>query len=131
ATAAGVGLALGPTPADASPLATAASPLPNDFGGLYADAPMDVVRVAFVGLGHQGSSHVENFTKIDGAKIVALCDLEADRVAKMQDLVAKAGGERPAGYSGGPNEFRKLCERNDVDLVYTATPWEWHAPVML
>jgi len=34
ATAAGVGLALGPTPADASPLATAASPLPNDFGGL-------------------------------------------------------------------------------------------------
>ncbi|MFC1502412.1 Gfo/Idh/MocA family protein [bacterium] len=23
----------------------------------------------------------------------------------------------------------RLCERDDLDLVYTATPWEWHVPV--
>jgi len=124
ATAAGVGLTLGPTPALASAPKAAAPTTPEL-------APMDVVRIGFVGLGHQGPSHVENLLKIDGARIVALCDLEADRVAKIQDLVVKAGQPKPAGYSGGPTEFRKLCDRNDVDLVYTATPWEWHAPVLL
>ena len=24
-----------------------------------------------------------------------------------------------------------MCEEEDLDLVYTATPWEWHVPVML
>jgi predicted dehydrogenase len=126
ATAAGLGLALRPDGAAAAPLRDA-GPLAAPF----AAPPLETVRIGFVGLGHQGSSHVENFTKIEGARVVAVCDLLPDRVAKMQDLVAKAGQPRPAGYSGGPNEYRRLCERADVDLVYTATPWEWHAPVML
>src|SRR5690349_8170234 len=110
ATAAGVGLSLGPTPAFAS------SPAPSPARPELA--PMDVVRVGFVGLGNQGPSHVENLLKIEGAEIVALCDLEQDRVAKVQDLCVKAGKPKPAGYWGGPTEFRKLCDRNDVDLVY-------------
>ena len=126
ATAAGVGLTLGPTPAFASSPAPAATPPARP-----ELAPMDVVRIGFVGLGNQGPSHVANLLKIEGAEIVALCDLEQDRVAKIQDLCVQAGKQKPAGYWGGPTEFRKLCDRTDVDLVYTATPWEWHAPIML
>jgi predicted dehydrogenase len=34
-------------------------------------------------------------------------------------------------YTGSERGFEKLVARNDIDLVYTATPWEWHVPVML
>jgi len=36
---------------------------------LFAAPPLDTVRIGFVGVGHQGSSHVENFLKIDGVEI--------------------------------------------------------------
>jgi hypothetical protein len=41
----------------------------------------------------------------------------------------EAGQPKPAGYSRGPTDFKRLCERADLDLVYNATPWEWHVPI--
>ena len=35
----------------------------------FGFAPLDPVRVAFVGVGHQGTSHVENFLKLEGVEI--------------------------------------------------------------
>jgi predicted dehydrogenase len=78
-----------------------------------------------------GTAHVYNLLKIKGAEIVAVCDIIEDRVKRAQDLVEKAGFPRPEGYSKGPEDFKRLCQREDVDLVYTATPWEWHVPVCL
>jgi Glycosyl hydrolase 109, C-terminal domain/Oxidoreductase family, NAD-binding Rossmann fold len=98
---------------------------------LFAAPPLETVRIGFVGVGHQGSSHVGNFLKIAGVEIAAICDINPAKVEKMQALVSDAGKPRPRGYSAGPDDFRHMCEANDIDLVFTATPWEWHAPVCL
>lgn len=37
----------------------------------------------------------------------------------------------PTVYTGGDYEFKKMCEAEELDLVYTATPWRWHVPVCL
>ncbi len=42
-----------------------------------------------------------------------------------------AGHPAPAVYSRGPRDFERLCDTEGLDLVYTATSWEWHVPVML
>jgi predicted dehydrogenase len=85
--------------------------------------------MGFVGVGHQGSSHVENFLKIPGVEIRAICDIVPQKVAAMQRAVMAAGQPEPASYARGPEDFRRMCERDDLDVVFTATPWEWHAPV--
>ncbi len=110
-------------------LITPRLPLDAPAGDLLTASPMETVRIGNVGVGHQGSSHVENFIKLDHVEIKAICDLLPDRVAKMQDLVVAAGKPRPEGYSGSPEAYLRLCDRNDIDLVFTSTPWEWHAPV--
>ena len=89
------------------------------------------VRVGYVGVGLQGTSHVENLLKIEGVEIRAVCDIIEDRVARAQSLTTKAGFAKPEGYWRGPTDFKRLCERPEIDLVYTATPWEWHVPVAL
>jgi predicted dehydrogenase len=96
---------------------------------LFRAPPLERVRVAFVGVGHQGSSHVANFLRIDGVDIAAICDIAPDKVAAAQKLVTDAGRPLPAAYSGGPRDYVRLCESDDVDLVFTATPWRLHAPV--
>ena len=123
----GVGLAVG------EDLLASIRPDEHDmpFKPAPAGSAMAKVRIGYVGVGLQGTSHVENLLKIEGAEIVAVCDIIESKVKRAQDMVEKAGFKRPAGYSDGENDWQRLCERTDVDLVYTATPWQWHVPVCL
>jgi predicted dehydrogenase len=105
--------------------------LPTPHSPLFTAPPLEVVRVGFVGVGHQGMSHIPNFLRIDGVEVKAICDLVPAKVDRAQKLVTDAGRPRPAGYSRGPQDFRRMCDEAELDLVFTATPWEWHAPVCL
>ncbi|OGD21885.1 MAG: hypothetical protein A2W03_10890 [Candidatus Aminicenantes bacterium RBG_16_63_16] len=95
----------------------------------FKAAPIDPVRIAFVGVGGMGSAHVRNFLKIDGVEIKAVCDIVEEKTARIQKWCGEAGRPRPEAYFKGDWDFKRLCERNDIDIVYTATPWEWHVPV--
>ncbi len=96
---------------------------------LFSAPPMNEVRIGYVGVGGMGSAHVRNLLKVPGARITAICDIVEDKVKRMQKLVVDAGQPEPRGYSRGPRDFERLCEAETLDLVYTATPWEWHVPV--
>jgi predicted dehydrogenase len=97
----------------------------------FAAEPIDVVRVGFVGVGLQGGSHVRNFLGIDGVEIVALGDVNAPRAEEVATWVEDDGRRRPSLYTRGETDFVRMCEEEDLDLVFTATPWEWHVPVCL
>ena len=92
---------------------------------LFAADPIDTVRTGFIGLGMRGPDAVRRFTYIDGAKVVALCDLEADRVVRSQEILAGRGEPAAAEYSG-EDGWKQLCERDDIDLVYICTNWQTH-----
>ena len=94
-------------------------------------APMKKVRIGFVGVGGMGMAHLENLIKIQGAEIVAVCDIVESRVKEAQDKVEKAGFKKPDGYTKGDHDWQRLCSAKDIDLVYTATPWQWHVPICL
>jgi predicted dehydrogenase len=98
---------------------------------VFAAPPMERVRIGFVGVGGQGSVHVDNLLKIEGVELRAICDIVEWKVARAQDAVVAADQPRPAGYARGPRDFERMCAEQDLDLVFTATPWEWHVPVML
>lgn len=94
-------------------------------------APMDSVRVGFIGLGMRGPGAVNRFANIDRTSIKALADKHPDRVAKAQEILKKAGRPEAAGYSGSEDAWKALCERPDIDLVYIATDWDNHVPMAI
>ncbi|MGB2907178.1 MAG: Gfo/Idh/MocA family oxidoreductase [Candidatus Aminicenantaceae bacterium] len=91
--------------------------------------PIETVRVGYVGIGNQGSGHFSNLLRIEGVEIVAACDIREERIAWAQEQCAEAGKPKPTGYSNGPEDFKRMCDTEDLDLVYNATPWEWHVPI--
>ena len=95
----------------------------------FAAPPIPDVRIGFVGVGGQGTSHVRNMLRVPGCRITAVCDIAPDRIAAVQKLVVAAGQKEPVAYSRGPRDFERLCETEELDLVFNATPWEWHVPV--
>lgn len=121
-TAAGVGTALAATsPRCVKEPATGYNPA--------SSGPIDPVRIGFVGVGNQGSGHVRNLLRIEGAELAAVCDIVEEKVARMQSWARAAGKPEPRGYSRGETDFKRMCAEEDLDLVMTATPWKWHVPV--
>ncbi|MEO6356437.1 MAG: Gfo/Idh/MocA family oxidoreductase [Ferruginibacter sp.] len=96
----------------------------------YAAPKIDTVRIGFIGLGNRGPAAVERMTHIEGAEIKALCDI---RAAKVNAVKKSLDGtmHQPDIYSGKADEWKKMCDRKDIDLVYIATPWALHTPMAL
>ena len=96
----------------------------------YAAPKLETVRIGFIGLGNRGPAAVKRTSKIEGVEIKALCDLRPEKVNKVKNDLQKTNSKfQPEVYTGGENEWKKMCERNDIDLIYIATPWHLHAPM--
>lgn len=91
--------------------------------------PIDTPRIGIVGVGVRGTEFVHILCDLKTARVTAVCDLHEDRAANAQAIVEKAGFEKPLAYTRGPEDFRRMCETQDLDLVIAATPVDWHVPV--
>jgi predicted dehydrogenase len=94
----------------------------------FAMKPLERVRVGVIGLS-RGLTHVQCALGIEFAEVVAVCDLRADRSLRAAEECEKRRGRRPAVYSGTEDVWEKMVERDDIDVVYVATPWRWHVPM--
>jgi hypothetical protein len=124
--AAALGLPRGSTAQQASPAA------PPRRGATMIGVPFakhERVRFALVGCGGRGSSLLDDMLHVPGVEVKAVCDIVPEKVAKAQAAVEKAGRPKPEGYTKGDHDFENLCRRGDLDLVYVATPWNWHVPM--
>jgi len=98
---------------------------------LYHDKPFEKLRVGVIGLG-RGHVAFANLPVIPNCEVTAICDLNAKRISDAQRIIRHAGQKtEPKVYTGGPEEWKKLCDDPEVDLVWNATPWELHVPIAL
>ena len=95
----------------------------------FAADPIEKVRVGFIGLGDRGDGAIQRYVYIDGAEIVALCDIEEDRVKKAQEYLAEHGRPAAAEYFGSEDAWKEMCQREDLDLIYIVTDWAMHTPM--
>src|SRR5262245_5617065 len=81
------------------------------------------VRVATVGLGGRGGSHIGGFTGNFGCEVVAICDADSKAAGGAMKAIAKKQKAEPKFYQ----DMRKLLEDKSIDAVSFATPNHWHA----
>ncbi len=94
----------------------------------FAAPKIDTVRIGFIGMGNRGPGAVERMTHIEGVEIKALCDIREEKVNAVKKAL-EGSMHKPDIYTGKEDEWKKLCDRKDIDLVYIATPWALHTPM--
>lgn len=80
------------------------------------------LKVAIVGCGQIADGHVSEIEKIEGADVVACCDLE---LLMAEQLATRYG--IPAHF----NDFGTMLEQAKPDVVHIATPPASHLPLAL
>ena len=90
--------------------------------------PIDTVRIGFIGLGNRGYWALQRYISIEGVKFIALCDVVPENTEKSQNLLISNGISKAEVYTGS-DDWKKICERDDIDLIYICTHWELHTPI--
>jgi len=99
----------------------------TDVVGLRCD-PLPVVRAAFIGIGMRGNGSLARFVLLDGVEVNAICDIEQQNIERAQAVLIQNGKPEAEAYTG-VDDWKKVCERNDIDIVYITTHWDLHAPI--
>lgn len=108
-----------------------AKPVKGELFGFKA-APIKKVRVGIIGLGNRGSVLLEMFKWLiqhNDAEIVALSDIDERKVNRAKEKLSAWQKPKPRLYSGGTDEWKKLAQQDNIDLILIATPWELHTPM--
>lgn len=95
----------------------------------YQAPKLDVVRVGFVGLGNRGGIAVPRINHIKNVSINALCDIRPEKAYAAQKTLAQSHNTHSPAIYTGKNDWKKLCERRDIDVVYICTQWDLHIPI--
>jgi predicted dehydrogenase len=93
----------------------------------HAASAENRIRVGVIGPGGMGMNHVKNLAARDDVQIVAVCDVDKNRLATAASHVETATGKRPVATG----DMRTLLDDASIDAVFVATPDHWHAPAAI
>lgn len=91
---------------------------------------LDRVRVGFIGVGARGPGHMSDLMSMEGVDVKAICDIHKPSLDRAVATCAK-NNISVAAYGKDEHDYRNMLDRDDLDAVYIATPWEWHAPMAI
>ena len=93
-------------------------------------APSNRINIGAIGVGRISRGHdLAAIRKYDFARIMAVCDLDANRVEQGKTLVNGYYAKDGKPYDGvtGYRDYRELLANKDVDAVVISTPDHQHA----
>jgi predicted dehydrogenase len=78
----------------------------------------DRIRLGVIGTNNRGQDVMQNFMKVEGVEVVALCDAYDEYANKANSI---AGNKAKLHL-----DYRKLLDDKNIDAVLIATPDTWH-----
>jgi predicted dehydrogenase len=85
-------------------------------------SPNDTVRIAVVGCGGRGNSHMGAWTSMQNVELAGLVDVDDSHAERFIGALQRRGKNPVPTF----RDIRKLLENKDLDAVSIATPNHWH-----
>ena len=83
----------------------------------------DQINLGLIGSGIQGIYDTTAALKVDGVKLVAVCDLYTGRLDRAKELWG--------ANIATTRDYREILDRKDIDAVIIATPDHWHKKITI
>lgn len=87
------------------------------------------LRIAVIGVGGRGMGVLKASLAIGGIDVAALCDIRREAVNRGADFVQTQLDYKPALFTDGPDDYKRMLQRDDIDAVFVTTPTVFHGPM--
>ncbi len=94
-------------------LLTSAQP---SFASLHT-SPHDRLNIGVIGCGGMGQGNID--TAKDWLNVIAIADVDTGHLEAFNQRFAE-------GKADASNDYRKMLDRDDIDVIHIATPDHWH-----
>lgn len=84
------------------------------------------IRVGLIGCGGRGNQVSRDWMKHKDSVFVAACDVYKERLDQTVARIAETQGSAPPDAY---EDYRRILDRKDIDVVFIATPDHWHGPM--
>jgi len=91
----------------------------------------ELVRIGIIGIGNRGSRLLKTLLGIEGVEISSLCDINQSRAANAARSIENMGRKLPSVYGENGNSYKDMLDKEKLDAVIIATPWDSHAAMAL
>lgn len=98
---------------------------------IFAAEAEPKARVAIIGVGLRGQNHLSLLLRRDDVDLVAICDINDRMLSGAQAIIRKSGKNQPKVYTGDNYSWKGMVEKEKLDAVLIATPWEWHKSMII
>jgi predicted dehydrogenase len=85
------------------------------------------VRLGVIGTGSRGTCLLRVMLAHKGTQVPAVCDIIKGKADNAAGIVEKARDKRAETYTKGPEDYRRMLKRDDLDAVLVTTPMQLHA----
>jgi predicted dehydrogenase len=99
--------------------------------GANAARGAEKIKLAIIGVGLRGQSHLGLLAKRDDVEITGICDVDDRMLAMAKAIISKSGRQMPPVYTGNNDAWKAMLEKEKPQAVVIATPWEWHKPMII
>lgn len=93
----------------------------------FNGSPNEKVVLGVMGTNSRGEYLASLFAGIPNVEIGAICDVDANVLARTIAVIEKKTGKKPKAFT----DIRKMLESKDIDALVAAPPDHWHAPATL
>ena len=83
------------------------------------------VKIGIIGLGARAETLLASIFRMSGVEVAAVCDINPERVAKIEAVFARNGIPEPDAYS----DHRALLDDPEVEAVFVPTSWNSHLAI--
>ncbi|MBK9152549.1 MAG: Gfo/Idh/MocA family oxidoreductase [Saprospiraceae bacterium] len=111
-------------------LAGAAIGIQNQaFSYIPSENMKDKIRLGIIGVGARGYETLKLALYRKDVTVTSVCDIDPNHAARAEKAVVEAGHKKPALYTRGDYDYRRMLHSKELDAVLICTPWEWHTPM--
>jgi predicted dehydrogenase len=88
----------------------------------------DQLNVGTIGINGMGWNNTMRVLEVPGVNLVAVCDVDQSVISKrLNDKKVASFKDKIKVY----NDYRKMLDQKDIDVIYIGTPDHWHALMMV
>ena len=90
-------------------------------------SPNERLRMAVIGVGGMGHSHVRTLVDQSDVTVACVCDVDQKQLDRASQTVQSVTGKKPERRG----DFRRVLDDQTIDAIVVATPHHWHGPITI